>query len=353
MSVGTPFSHVKWFRRRGHGQPAGVHLSRRVVPPQAPPISPEPGKARRFRAPGCSRPCLRPCPPASTRVDQTEVYAIPRGARAALAPSCAATCALLRRSVGNTHETAKVAAGARLWIAPHAPVPRSSRIADYPPPAAPRNSADVPFTARSAQRAGVSAGRLRASDLARPFRGVRAPPPHSRTNCRGDAAPTNSRCIPNTYSATRPQRSCTACRCPCTPYTCWTRSTSAHQHRCARLERESPDIRSRMPSGRGEFIHYGPLGMDVRVQVASPELVWAQLAPRSLVDDLVAVGDADRRRPAPLGTIADLHRIAGDYAGHRGSVTIATSIGHVRVGSLAPGDAAAPHPRAGGIPEPA
>ena len=198
----------------------------------------------------------------------------------------------------------------------------------------PEEFADVPFTARSAQQAGVSAGRLRASDLARPFRGVRV------AGAQPDELPWR----------------CGAYQQAMHPQHVFSHETAAELYglplplyaQTADTLHVSSPAPLRAPAGAGitghqisdavwssrEFIHYGPLGMMFVFQLASPELVWAQLAPRLLVDDLVAVGDAIVGGLAPLGTIADLHRIAGDYAGHRGSVTIAAAIGHVRVGSL-------------------
>ena len=99
-----------------------------------------------------------------------------------------------------------------------------------------------------------------------------------------------------------------------------------------------------------EFIHYGPLGMMFVFHLASPELVWAQLAPRLLVDDLVAVGDAIVGGRAALGTMVDLRRIAEAYVGHRGAKKIAAAIGQVRVGSLSRPETAATPPRKSRIP---
>lgn len=192
----------------------------------------------------------------------------------------------------------------------------------------------MPFAARSARRAGVSAGRLRASDLARPFRGVR---------------------VAAAQSAELPWR-CGAYQRTMHPRHVFSHETAAELYGLplplyvsnADSLHVSTPAPLRAPAGAGitghqisdalwssrEFIHYGPLGMLFVFQLASPELVWAQLAPRLLVDDLVAVGDAIVGGRVPLGAMADLYRIAGAAVGHRGAKTIAAAIGQVRVGSL-------------------
>jgi hypothetical protein len=198
----------------------------------------------------------------------------------------------------------------------------------------PEEFAEVPFTARSARQAGMSAGRLRASDLAHPFRGVRvaaAQPDELPWRCGAYQRAMHPRHV---FSHE------TAAELYGLPLPLYVRASNT-------LHVSSP-APLRAPAGVGitghqisaaiwssrEFIYYGPLGMLFVFQLASPEFVWAQLAPRLLVDDLVAVGDAIVGGRAPLGTIADLHQIAGAAVGHRGAKTIAAAIEHVRVGSL-------------------
>jgi hypothetical protein len=193
----------------------------------------------------------------------------------------------------------------------------------------PEEFAEFPFTARSARQAGVSAGRLRASDLARPFRGVRiaaAQPDELPWRCGAYQAAMHPRHV---FSHE------TAAELYGLPLPLYARTLG-------QLHVSSP-APLRAPAGAGitghqisdaiwssrEVIHYGPLGMLFVFRLASPELVWAQLAPRLLEDDLVAVGGR-----APLGTMANLHHVAGEHAGHRGAKKIVAALGHVRVGSL-------------------
>lgn len=194
---------------------------------------------------------------------------------------------------------------------------------------------DSPFTRRAARAAGVPDSRLRAADLARPFRGVRAPVD-----------------VPATL-----QSLCAAYLLRMTPGQAFSHETAARLYGLplpAYIGGTSPLhvsvlTGSRPPEARGIRGHelspgrwrtQGILLNDplnsllAELPVLSPALVFAQLAAVMDPDDLVALGDAIVGGESPLSSVRDLAWISSHWTGRRGARKLVGAVPQVRVGAL-------------------
>ncbi|MET4781780.1 hypothetical protein [Glaciihabitans sp. UYNi722] len=192
----------------------------------------------------------------------------------------------------------------------------------------------VPFSRQAALEGGISAKRLRGRDLRAEFHGVRAQ--------QGVATDLSWRCFAYTRRL-RPGNMfshLTAARLYGLPLPLYVRPDDAIQV-CSPAAITPPygvGIRGHRLAGekwrvRDLVIRDTSTGEMFVLPVASPELVWAQLASTLDIADLIAVGDAILAGGMPLATIADLTSIAGLFAGSRGSAQMTAALPRQRVGS--------------------
>jgi very-short-patch-repair endonuclease len=174
------------------------------------------------------------------------------------------------------------------------------------------------FGVREARAAGVSRGRLRASDLDRLFRGGRS---HGVDRLHALAAlmrPDQAFCGP------------TAALIHGLPLAArWERDQPLHVVGLGGARMRRPGVvGSRASSGRRVLVDGLP--------VLDPVSTWVTLAGLLTLDDLVAAGDrlvtGDRGR-APLASIEDLASTAHAASGRRGARSLRTAADLVRVGA--------------------
>ena len=178
---------------------------------------------------------------------------------------------------------------------------------------------DRPFAVSEARAHGVTPGRLRGNDLARPFRGVRtgaAPAGHLEA-CRAYAA--------KMRGAEH-----------------FSHASAAHAHGLAlpwRFYDEPVHVTAVLPAGR-------PRGRGVRghsiapalarvvsvrgLRVSHPVEAWCELATGLTLLELVAVGDALVQRRHPLATLDELADAVDRWRGRRGCIALARALPLVR-----------------------
>ncbi len=206
-----------------------------------------------------------------------------------------------------TRNSAKSAPPSQLWVAP-AVVRFSCECSGVNQPAPLPNPFDrQAFTTRTANAAGIPRSRLRAADLASPFKGTRVPasiPLTLATRCRALQLR-----LPGAH---------------------FSGPTAALLHGAPiplALEK-SPTLHvtvrdgRRAPTGqhiRGHQLRFEP--SDVRflhgVRVSTPARLWCELGSVLSVPDLVAVGDYLVHRRDPLTTSAELAHAVTTYPGRR------------------------------------
>ncbi|EXJ51980.1 hypothetical protein AS96_06510 [Microbacterium sp. MRS-1] len=215
------------------------------------------------------------------------------------------------------------------------------------------------FSVAQTQDAGVSPRRLRARDLASPFRGVRSrPPAESAAAVDDDASPGANE---NARLRLTIQRAARAYAARAVPGILYTHVTAAViwdlplPLRLLRRGAEAIDVavlgERRAPKGvgvRGHQLRAELTRTGVRrgLRVAAPASVWVQLAPLLSVGELVELGDAvvhiPRRRGMHRGTPADALAARDDLveameAGRRvGAARLRAALGLIRVGAASP-----------------
>lgn len=178
---------------------------------------------------------------------------------------------------------------------------------------------DRPFAVAEARGLGLSPGRLRGTDLARPFHGVRAPtaPASHLDACRAYAV----RMRPSEH---------------------FSHVSAAHAHGLPlprRCSEEPVHVTAVLPAGR-------PRGRGVRGHSVDPVLArvvsvgglrashpveaWCEVATALTLPELVAVGDALVRRQHPPATLDDLAEAVDRWGGRRGCIALATALPLVR-----------------------
>ncbi|MRX43154.1 DUF559 domain-containing protein [Agromyces sp. Q22] len=184
----------------------------------------------------------------------------------------------------------------------------------------PEELAGTAFSVARARRAGVGAGRLRGSDLARPFHGVRLP-------------------------ASVDLDVLAVCRA----YAERMRPCEAFSHRTAGALHGLPvagrrpdgtiDVAAVEPNGlprargvrghriRPEFVRVGTIH---GVRVVSAIDAWCQLAGELTERELVVIGDALVRRRHPSATLDGLQRAVARTAGRRGHRRLVRALSRVR-----------------------
>lgn len=200
-----------------------------------------------------------------------------------------------------------------------------------------------PFSRRKAMQSGVSAGRLKAHDLERPFHGVFCP----------------------MGSTSRPHHQLRAYQERMNPAHVFSHHSAAKIYGLPLPLYASADNRvhvavsapGRAPAGAGVAGHR--LGQprwsrrDIVLRdidadqiyalpASDPEFVWAQLAEHLDVGDLVALGDAivgrttgpDIRGDRALADTNDLRRVAELHRGSRGAKAMEAAVEYIRPGSL-------------------
>lgn len=187
------------------------------------------------------------------------------------------------------------------------------------------------FTRAEAARRGVHWRRLAASDLERPFHGVR----------RHAASVATVRDLAEAYARRMPHRQVfshsTAARL-------WGVPLPAHLERGTRLHVSVPPG-SATPAARGttgHVVHFGRLGIRVLggLRVVDPASAWCQLGSSLPVDDLVAAADFLLTGGEPVGgaralcSRAELDAALLRFAGCRGAVSLARALELARHGPL-------------------
>lgn len=201
-----------------------------------------------------------------------------------------------------------------------------------------------PFLVRAAIEGGVSRGRLRGSDLARPFRGIRT----------ADEAPSDlkGRCVAlqfglPTHAVFSHSTAALIMGMPL-PLSVETR---ADLHVSVLDPRRPPVIRGVIGHQIAQ-LGAGP-GTWMGLRVTSPVHTWCLLAEQLTVPDLVAVADFLITGTHPLATIDQLTAGVAASGGRRGVVKLAAALPLVRSGPLSRPET---HARllytAAGLPEP-
>jgi hypothetical protein len=206
-----------------------------------------------------------------------------------------------------------------------------------PPSALPPELGDGPFSVADAHQLGVNSGRLRRSDLARPFHGVRAP-----------LGPGQS--LPPASEADRWARIRAAARTRAEHYAVRMPADQFFSHATAALLHELPlprrlleqsivdvgtSVRTRRRGGKGVRGHLIPLDR-VRIvkvghlSVASEVDAWVQLSTVLTLDELIILGDSLVRRQRPPATIEELRAAVARQAGLPGARRLREALTLVR-----------------------
>jgi len=211
----------------------------------------------------------------------------------------------------------------------------------------PRPLALDPFTVGDAIAAGVGAGRLRGSDLERPFHGVRVDPASVDEVARFGS-------FPNVRAAEEFASLMARCRAYAPllrPGQFFSHDTAARLLKCPLPERFSPgdDLHvsviapGRAPRSRGVVGHQAIAGTVIDrfgLPVSDAATTWLSLGSSLGVDDLVAVGDHLVLDPAvldpvdirPYASLAELEQRLARFTS-AGARTAGRAIGQVRQGS--------------------
>jgi very-short-patch-repair endonuclease len=184
-----------------------------------------------------------------------------------------------------------------------------------------------PFSYGEARAAGVTPGRLRGRDLARPFHGVRHPDP--------PALDTLELC-----RAYLPVMRPDAFFCSITAAAIMRVPLPASSSRAPELHVAVPHP-ARAPEGRGIAGHaVRPMGDDVRLwnglPISSPERVWCELSAELTLTQLVAAGDYLVHREHPLSTIPLLTEAEARYPGRVGAGARRQALPHLDTGAESP-----------------
>ena len=204
------------------------------------------------------------------------------------------------------------------WVTLRAPLPVDLRVGS--------------FSRRQALDAGISASRLRASDLTIPFRGVRSvgTPADIHALCRaylarmspgqafshGSAARLYGLPLPRYLDDSRLH--VTVLRGSSPPAA---RGVVGHELDATRMHAGPVVFRNVHPD---EFFE---------LPVVEPAVAWAQLASALDLIDVIALGDAVVARGRALASLDDLRRVTAEWSGQRGSRALARALPFVRDGS--------------------
>ena len=184
-----------------------------------------------------------------------------------------------------------------------------------------------PFGYGEARAAGVTAGRLRGSDLASPFHGTRT----------AGAGPLDVVALCRAYL---PVMRADAFFCSTTAATIMRVPIPAalERHRTLHVAVPRP---VRAPEGKGVAGHSVTLmGADRRewdgLPVSSPERLWCELSAVLTMTQLVAAGDYLVHRENPLTSIANLEHAVACYRGGAGAALRRESLPYLDTGSESP-----------------
>ncbi|MGP3536430.1 hypothetical protein ACTU3I_16665 [Microbacterium sp. RD1] len=182
------------------------------------------------------------------------------------------------------------------------------------------------FTVAEADAHGIPRGRLRAKDLATPFRGVRMP--------AADATDLLARC--RAYVAGAPTQQLlshvTAARLWGIPLP---RRLEA-DHRLHVLYRDA----ARAPRGDGVVGHKTGRAVAISicdgVRLTDPVTTWLALAPLLTLDELIVAGDRLVGWRSELTTLAELAAAVTSHSGMRGAKRARAALAEIRPGSRSP-----------------
>lgn len=177
----------------------------------------------------------------------------------------------------------------------------------------PEQLAARPFTVDEAASLGVKRGRLRGSDLARPFYGVRAPAPVTD--------------LAFAYAVRMPANQ---------HFSHWTAARLLGlpvPRRTAPLH-VTAVAPAKPPRGRGVIGHATTQPASTTtvhgLRVATPVATWVAMSTELSHRELVVLGDALVRRERPLATIESLADAVIAHRGKRGAVALAAAFARVR-----------------------
>jgi very-short-patch-repair endonuclease len=184
-----------------------------------------------------------------------------------------------------------------------------------------------PFRYGEARAAGVTAGRLRGSDLARPFHGTRTPG-------------TEPHVVVALCRAYLPVMRADAFFCSTTAATIMRVPLPAALQRHPTIHVAVPHP-IRAPEGKGVVGHAVKLmGADRRdwdgLPVSSPERVWCELSAVLTMTQLVAAGDYLVHREYPITSIANLADAVARYRGGAGAALRRECLPYLDTGSESP-----------------
>ena len=181
------------------------------------------------------------------------------------------------------------------------------------------------FTTSEAVAGGIGIGRLRGSDLARPFHGVRVP---------AGAISFEARCRAKQL-VMRPGQvfsHATACRLfgIVVP--------ASHEIDEVDVADFAPNPIPRARGVRGHRLGAGGTrtGTWRGLPIVSPEDAWCQLAPTATFRELVVAGDSMLRRHDPISTLERMRAAVARHAGRRGHRVLAAALIAVRAGTDSP-----------------
>ena len=189
---------------------------------------------------------------------------------------------------------------------------------------------DRPFLVGEAREAGVSRARTRASDLGRPFRGVRTPAQRQTIRMLCEAYAVRMPPSQHFSHATAAQ----LCGLPL-PRRLGLDADIAVTAQNADIHVSA--VGSREPRMLGVRGHLAQTNVRVRVvgglSVSHPVDTWCALASTLGLTDLVKFGDALVRRKGALATMGELREAVKAFRGHRGVRRLAAALELVRPGT--------------------
>ncbi|MEY2848942.1 MAG: hypothetical protein RI885_1607 [Actinomycetota bacterium] len=186
----------------------------------------------------------------------------------------------------------------------------------------PVHLATGPFTVAAGRSAGLSAKRMRGSDLARPFRGVRTV---GRVDSTADRVEAACECLqPGQFFSHSTAAFVLEVPVPSSP------SPSIH---VSSILPDTAPVRSGIVGHRLRPLPGGVVLLR-GMPVSSPLATWCQLGAELDLGSLVAAGDFVVTSAEPPVTLDELSAAASAWAGRPGAEMLRTAVPHVRVGPL-------------------
>jgi hypothetical protein len=194
------------------------------------------------------------------------------------------------------------------------------------------------FAVGEAVESGVSAKRLRSTDLEAPFHGVRSARADSDA-VRGRVDPVRALCA--AYATRMPTHRGFSHLSAVRLFGLPVPERLRDDHRL-HVSAVAPHRAPRGAGVRGYQLSIeharvpGTLQLLDGLRVIAAVDTWCQMASQLSLDELVALGDGIARRQRPLATVDELRNAAERYAGGRGARTLAEALPLIRAGTDSP-----------------